>query len=150
MPIIRSRCWADFGRRSGRIGWRDREDPRPPVFILVCKNTQIAKVLYEWLAEDKAPTGIPPVKIEGFRNDGRQNTIRVDSKVVHESDSGEAKNDEVRWMRFTFDTVGKTAWPADRVGRPLYPEGFKELADKLGRPTIRLAEMCAASSAWAC
>jgi type III restriction enzyme len=111
-----------------------RDDPRPPVFILVCKNTQIAKVLYEWLAEDKAPTGIPPVKIEGFKNNGRQNTIRVDSKVVHESDSGEAKNDEVRWMRLTLDTVGKMAWPTDRVGRPLYPEGFKELADKLGRP----------------
>ncbi len=111
-----------------------REDPRPPVFILVCKNTQIAKVLYEWLAEDKAPTGIPPVKIESFKNNGVQNTIRVDSKVVRESDSGEPKNDEVRWMRFTLDTVGKNAWPADALGRPLYPEGFKELADKLGRP----------------
>jgi type III restriction enzyme len=117
-----------------REGWvNHRDDPRPPVFILVCKNTQIAKVLYEWLAEDTAPTGIPPVKIEGFKNNGRQNTIRVDSKVVHESDSGESKNDEVRWMRFTLDTVGKIAWPADRLGRPLYPEGFKELADKLGR-----------------
>lgn len=91
-------------------------------------------MLYEWLAEDKAPTGIPPVKLEGFKNNGRQHTIRVDSKVVHESDSGEAKNDEVRWMRFTLDTVGKTAWPTDRTGRPLYPDGFKELADKLGRP----------------
>jgi type III restriction enzyme len=111
-----------------------REDPRPPVFILVCKDTQIAKVLYEWLAEDKAPTGIPPVKIKGFKNNDRQNTIRVDSKVVHESDSGESKNDEVRWMRFTLDTVGKIAWPTDRVGRPLYPDGFKELADKLQRP----------------
>jgi type III restriction enzyme len=113
---------------------KDRDEPRPPVFILVCKNTQIAKVLYEWLAEDKAPTGIPPAKLEGFRNNGRQNTIRVDSKVVHESDSGEAKSDEVRWMRFTLDTVGKTAWPTDRMGRPFYPDGFKELADKLGRP----------------
>ena len=112
----------------------NREDHRPPVFILVCKNTQIAKVLYEWLAEDKAPTGIPPVKIEGFKNNGSQNTIRVDSKVVNESDSGESKNDEVRWMRFTLDTVGKVAWPSDRVGRPLYPEGFKELAEKLDRP----------------
>ncbi len=112
----------------------NREDPRPPVFILVCKNTQIAKVLYEWLAEDKAPTGIPPVKIESFKNNGRQHTIRVDSKVVHESDSGESKNDEVRWMRFTLDTVGKLAWPTDRVGRPIYPEGFKELAEKLNRP----------------
>jgi type III restriction enzyme len=118
-----------------REDWaQNREDSRPPVFILVCKNTQIAKVLYEWLAEDKAPTGIPPVKINGFKNDGTQNTIRVDSKVVQESDSGETKTDEVRWMRFTLDTVGKTSWPTDRVGRPIYPEGFKELADKLGRP----------------
>ena len=113
----------------------DRDDPRRPVFILVCKNTQIAKVLYEWLAEDKGPTGIPPVKIEGFRNkNGVLNTIRVDSKVVHESDSGEAKNDEVRWMRLTLDTVGKTAWPTDQLGRPIFPEGFKELCEKLGRP----------------
>ncbi len=113
---------------------QDPEDTRPPVFILVCKNTQIAKVLYEWLAEDCAPTGIPPVKIEGFKNNGSQTTIRVDSKVVHESDSGEAKSDEVRWMRFTLDTVGKTAWPTDRMSQPLYPDGFKELADKLERP----------------
>jgi type III restriction enzyme len=112
----------------------NREDPRPPVFILVCKNTQIAKVLYEWLAEDKAPTGIPPVKIESYKNNGQQHTIRVDSTVVHESDSGESKNNEVRWMRFTLDTVGKVSWPTDRVGRPIYPEGFKELAEKLERP----------------
>lgn len=119
-----------------RAEWAEqREDPRPPVFILVCKNTKIAKVMYEWLAEDKSPTGIPPVKIEGFKNrNGQMNTIRVDSKVVHETDSGEAKNDEVRWMRLTLDTVGKMAWPTDRQGRPLYPEGFEELAQKLERP----------------
>lgn len=119
-----------------RAEWTtQREDPRPPVFILVCKNTKIAKVMYEWLAEDKAPIGIPPVKIEGFKNqNGILNTIRVDSKVVHESDTGEAKSDEVRWMRLTLDTVGKTAWPTDRQGRPLYPEGFEELAQKLERP----------------
>ncbi len=112
----------------------NRDDPRRPVFILVCKNTHIAKVLYEWLAEDKAPTGIPPVKIEGFRNqNGVLNTIRVDSKVVHESDSGEAKSDEVRWMRLTLDTIGKPIWPTDQLGRPIFPEGFKELAEKLGR-----------------
>jgi type III restriction enzyme len=114
---------------------KEREDPRPPVFILVCKNTQIAKILYEWLAEDNAPTGIPPVKIESFKNNGVQNTIRVDSKVVRESNSGESQDDEVRWMRFTLDTVGKLAWHTDPLGRPLFPDGFKELADKLGRPT---------------
>jgi len=107
----------------------------PPVFILVCKNTQIARVVYEWLAEDKPPTGIPPAKIEGFRNrDGVVNTIRVDSRVVHETDTGEAKSDESRWMRFTLDTTGKADWPRDRQGRPLCPAGFEELARRLHRP----------------
>ncbi|HYK91339.1 MAG TPA: type III restriction endonuclease subunit R, partial [Acidobacteriota bacterium] len=88
-----------------------------------------------WLAEDKAPVGIPPVKIEGFRNnDGEINTIRVDSKVVHETDTGQARSDESRWMRFTLDTVGRNAWPTDRQGRPIYPNDFEELAKKLGRP----------------
>jgi type III restriction enzyme len=111
------------------------DDPRPPVFILVCKNTKIAKAIYEWLAEDKAPTGIPPARIEGFRNkDGRINSIRVDSKVVHETDTEGAKGDETRWLRATLDTVGKTNWPADKQGRPVYPEGFEELAKKLEKP----------------
>lgn len=110
-------------------------DPRPPVFILVCKNTRIAKVIYDWLANDEAPTGIPSAKIEGFRNRKSQiNTIRVDSKVVHETDTGEAKSDESRWMRIVLDTVGKTSWTIDRQGRAVYPEGFEELAKKLGRP----------------
>lgn len=116
--------------------WAKNEaDPRPPVFILVCKNTRIAKAIYEWLAEDKAPTGIPPARVEGFLNkNGRVNTIRVDTKVVHETDVEGAKGDEVRWMRLTLDTVGKTSWPTDKQGRPLYPEGFEELAKKLERP----------------
>jgi type III restriction enzyme len=119
-----------------RAEWaKSSADPRPPVFIIVCKNTKIAKVIYEWIAEDNQPAGIPPANIEGFRNrDGKINTIRVDSRVVHETDTGEAKSDEARWMRFTLDTVGKIAWPCDRQGRPLYPEGFEELAVKLGRP----------------
>jgi type III restriction enzyme len=119
-----------------RLEWEQvKDDPRPPVFILVCKNTKIAKAMFDWLAKDEAPMGIPPSGIEGFRNkDGRESTIRVDTKVVHETDTDGAKGDEVRWMRFTLDTVGKTDWPRDRQGRPLYPEGFEELAKKLKRP----------------
>ena len=37
-------------------------------------------------------------------------------------------------MRFTLDTVGKRDWPRDEQGRPVYPEGFEELATKLERP----------------
>ncbi|MFH1539743.1 MAG: type III restriction endonuclease subunit R, partial [bacterium] len=83
----------------------------------------------------KAPTGIPPANIKGFRNrDGEENTIRVDSKVVQETDSDQAKSDDSAWMRLMLDTVGKTDWPRDRQGRPIYPEGFEELAKKLERP----------------
>src|SRR5207237_2300955 len=90
--------------------WAKRDgDKRPPVFILVCKNTRIAKAIYEWLAEDKAPTGIPPARIEGFRNTNEEvNTIRVESKVVHETETDEAKSDESRWIRFTIGSVGYT------------------------------------------
>jgi len=114
----------------------DAEDPRPPVFIIVCKNTKLADVVHKWLAEGVTPAGIPPSRIEGFRNrDGAVRTIRVDTRVVHETDTGQAKSDEEAWMRHMLDTVGRTAWPADRQGRPVYPEKFEALAKKLGRPT---------------
>ncbi|MGH9345238.1 MAG: restriction endonuclease, partial [Terriglobia bacterium] len=124
--------WQDL-----RKEWeRDRSgDPRPPVFIIVCKNVRIADVIYRWLGENDAPSGIPPAKIAGFLNTEQQkNTIRVDSKVVTETDTGEAKSDENAWMRLTLDMVGKTDWPRDRQGRSIYPDGFEELAKKLGRP----------------
>ncbi len=119
-----------------RREWERRsQDPRPPVFILVCKDTKIAKLVHDWLALDRPPPGIPSSRIEGLRNDrGLEVTIRVDSKVVHETDSDNAKSDESRWMRLTLDTVGKTDWPRDRQGRPIYPKDFEELARKLGRP----------------
>lgn len=118
-----------------RAEWAERQDdPRPPVFILVCKNTAIARVVYEWLALDRPPVGIPPASIPGFRNNGHINTIRVDSKVVHETDSDRAKSDDAAWMRLTLDTVGKTDWSRDQLGRAIYPDGFDELARKRGAP----------------
>ena len=117
----------DWGRREG--------ESRPPVFIIVCKNTALAKVVYKWLADDEAPVGIPPARLDGLRNvNGAARTIRVDSKVVRESDSGGARSDADRWMRLTLDTVGKTDWLRDGQGRPVYPEDFEALAKKLERP----------------
>jgi hypothetical protein len=43
-----------------REQWLKNGEPRPPVFILVCKNTALANVVYEWLANDQCPSGIPP------------------------------------------------------------------------------------------
>lgn len=118
-----------------RQTWAGQDDPRPPVFILVAKNKRIAKALHEWIGEGKNPPGIAPLNVPGLANEaGRTVTIRVDTGVVAETDSGNAKSDDNRWMRLTLDTVGRTAWPADRQGRPIYPEGFEDLAKKLGRP----------------
>jgi type III restriction enzyme len=122
--------WEEMRRR-----WDDDGVDRPPVYIIVCRDTRIAKVVYEWLAEDRPPHGIPPAKLPGLRNTaGQVNTIRVDTRVIQETDSGSAKSDESIWMRLTLDTVGKREWPRDRQGRPIYPEGFEALAAKLGRP----------------
>jgi type III restriction enzyme len=119
-----------------RREWNTRADePRPPVFILVCRDTKLARVIHEWLADDKPPSGIPPAHLEALRNrPDRIVTIRVDTKVVQESDTGEAKSDEVKWMRLTLEAVGRLEWPRNRQGREIYPEGFEELAKKLDRP----------------
>ena len=115
--------------------WSDSDEERPPVFILVCKNTKIAAALYEWLAEGKPPEGIPPAEIPQLRNEnGTVYTIRVDSKVISETDVEGGKVDENRWMRTTLDTVGNLDWSRDQQGNPVYPEGFEELAQKLNRP----------------
>ena len=112
------------------------DDPRPPVFIIVCKTRKLAKVVYEWLAEDRPPNAaIPRAQLPALRNAAdRQNTICVYSDMQHDIDSGNAKNDESRWMRHTLDTIGRRDWPRDGQQRAHYPDGFAELADKLGRP----------------
>ena len=119
-----------------RQQWAERADePRPPVFILVCKNTKIAKVIYQWIGEDKPPPGLPSFNIAALKNTPDQIvTIRVDTKVVQESDTDQAKSDEVAWMRLILDTVGRLDWPRDRQDRPIYPEGFEDLARKMKRP----------------
>ena len=123
-------AWDDL-----RKAWEGTDEERPPVLILVCKNTKLASVIYEWLAKGETPAGIPPVDLASVRNaDGRQYTIRVDTKVIAETEVEGSKGDETRWMRLTLDTVGKREWPLDQQGRPVYPEGFEELATKLERP----------------
>ena len=117
-----------------------RDDRRPPVFIIVCKNTRISKVVYEWLALDQPPGNLPRVGVLGFKNEkGHVATVRIDTKVVEESESEESQELEGRWMRFILDTVGKTHWPTDSQGRPIYPDGFLEVAEKLAKTQDEIA-----------
>lgn len=135
--------WANTAIQITGDDWRDTLDQwaatsdevRPPVLILVCKNTKLAKTVYEWLAEGWSSLDVPPSPIDDLKNTGAGiRTIRVDSKVIAETDTDGPKLDEIAWMRLTLDTVGKVDWPRNEVGQPIYPEGFQELAEKLQRP----------------
>ncbi len=132
--------------------WGDEGEERPPVFILVCKNTRLAKVVYEWLAEGEAPAGVPEFDLPALRNsDGNAYTIRVDSKVIGETDVEGAPADETAWMRFTLDTVGKRELAGGPEGRPALPGGVRGAggASSAGR-SIRRGATSAASSASGC
>ncbi len=120
---------------KARKEWEAKgEEERPPVFIIVCKNVNLAKTVYEWLTEEKIPRGIAPLGIESLQNtNDKTNTIRVDSKVSQEVNSGESKDDETSWMRFTLATIGKTDWQRDEQGTSMYPPDFEKLAEKLNR-----------------
>src|SRR5207244_1738538 len=62
-----------------RHEWAEEgDDERPPVLILVCKNTRLASVIYHWLAAGKAPAGIPPADFDALRNiDNSRYTVRI-------------------------------------------------------------------------
>jgi type III restriction enzyme len=104
--------------------------PVPPVFIIVCRDTKLAKVVYEWITGE-GEGAAPP--IEEFRNrNGKEYTVRVDSRVIEEISSGIAKSDESRRLRFVLSTIGKNAWPG---GKP--PEDYLELVEKMNRKAIQ-------------
>jgi len=122
-----------------RTEWADSDETRPPVLIVVCRDTKLAKATFEWIAEGWSSVEVPPFAMASLRNTAADIvTIRVDSKVVSETDSGEvasgAQGDLARWMRFTLDTVGRRHWPQDSQERPIYPPDFAALAEKLGMP----------------
>ena len=132
----RSGCSRSPGRSCARSGTRRRRASARRCFILVCKNTKLAGVDLRLARRGQGAgrASRPPTSPSCGTTTASAYTIRVDSKVVAETEVEGAKNDESRWMRFTLDTVGKRDWPRDDQGRPVYPEGFEELAKKLDRP----------------
>lgn len=100
-----------------------RKSDVPPVFIIVCRDTALAKELHDWLANGNPAYGAAP---EYFRNaPGREWTVRVDSKVAEDIAEGGGKNDEARRLRFVLETIGKTSWPGNKP-----PEEYVAMVDK--------------------
>lgn len=107
--------WEQFSKQQ-------HKHPVPPVFIVVCRDTAVAKEVHSWLANGNDSYGVSP---PWFRNKpGQEVTVRIDSKVVEDIEEGGTK-DETRRLRFILDTVGKAEWPGRKV-----PEEWSELVRK--------------------
>jgi len=76
----------------------------PPVFIVVCNNTNVSKLVYDWLAgwEKRHPDGstvVVPGKLRVFSNEdhggwsSRPSTLLIDSAQI---DSGQGMSDEFK------------------------------------------------------
>ena len=124
---------ADEWRRTLAL-WQEhfdkgyRRENVPPVFIIVCRDTTLAKSIYEWLAngDHQYGAGVPE-----FRNSpGNEMTVRIDSKVG-EDIAGGGSQDETRRLRFILETVGKTAWPGRKV-----PEEYAALVERHNRKAL--------------
>jgi type III restriction enzyme len=100
----------------------------PPVFIIVCRDTTIAKAMYEWLAEGDTEYG---AGVPEFKNQrGREMTVRIDSKVGEELAAGGGQ-DETRRLRFVLETIGKPEWPGRKI-----PEEYDALVEKHNRKAL--------------
>lgn len=99
-----------------------RKSPVPPVFIIVCRDTSLAKEVFEWVAKGNSQYGKAP---QQFRNaNGKEITVRIDSKVSEDIEAGGGE-DETRRLRFVLETIGKTEWPGGKV-----PEEYAVLVHK--------------------
>jgi type III restriction enzyme len=101
---------------------QQHKHPVPPVFIVVCRDTAVAKEVYSWLANGNDSYGVSP---PWFKNQpGQEVTVRIDSKVIEDIEEGGTK-DETRRLRFILETTGKAEWPGGKI-----PEEWSELVRK--------------------
>ncbi len=81
--------------------------PVPPVLVIVCDNTDLAKLVYEHIAKGN----ILPELAGEF-------TFRIDTKLLAEAETveGETKAEAAERLRKVVDTIGKLEW--EEEGEP--------------------------------
>ena len=87
--------------------------PVPPVMIVVCDSTDLAKLVHEHIARGNV---LP--ELENGGNNGEV-TFRIDTKLLAEAEAaieGETKQETAERIRKTVDTIGKLEW--DGEGEP--------------------------------
>lgn len=83
--------------------------PVPPVMIVVCDNTDLAKLVHEYISRGN-------VLAELENRDREVVTFRIDTKLLSEAEGakeGETKHEAAERLRKTVDTIGKTEWEGE-------------------------------------
>ncbi|MBO0853842.1 MAG: DEAD/DEAH box helicase family protein [Nocardia sp.] len=126
--------------------WQEKLEPlgeTPPVFIVVCPNTVVSKLVYDWIAgHEQAGTPIPrPGKLELFSNivDGttlaRPRTILVDSAQL---ESGDALKAEFRQAAAAeieaFKAQYRLAHPGADTEKITDEDILREVMNTVGKP----------------
>lgn len=81
----------------------------PPALIVVCDNTDLAKLVHEHIAHGNV---LPELE----NGPDREVTLRIDTRLLDEAESaieGETKEQAAERLRKTVDTVGKTEWEGE-------------------------------------
>jgi type III restriction enzyme len=105
--------------------------PVPPVLIVVCDNTEVAREIFQAISgerqeeyeDDEGKTRSRTVYDQSkvfpeFQNEeGVRRTIRIDSKLLAkiETEEGESKDEAAKALRDLIDTVGKPGQPGEQV-----------------------------------
>jgi len=84
--------------------------PVPPVMIVVCDNTDLAKLVHKHIARGEV--------LQELKNNERDGevTFRIDTKLLAEAEAtieGETKQEAAERHRKTVDTIGKTEWEGE-------------------------------------
>jgi type III restriction enzyme len=88
------------------VAFEERKSPVPPVMIVVCANTDLAKLVYDHIAAGKA--------MPRLQNNAEMNTLQIDSKQLEEAENQiEASEVETaaERLRRMVATVGKVGQP---------------------------------------
>jgi type III restriction enzyme len=83
--------------------------PVPPVMIVVCDNTDLAKLVHEHIARGN-------VLPELANGPNGEMTFRIDTKLLAEAETaleGETKTEAAERLRKVVDTIGKTEWEGE-------------------------------------
>ncbi len=134
--------YASYERTLAR--WKEGRMPTDPAFIVVCSNTSVSKLVYDWIAGWRQTAGGTTVLRNGalplFRNVdggkllGQPRTLLIDSSAL---ESGEGLTDEFRKLaedqitEFKFQYQLRTGKQADDIDDA---DLLREALNTVGRP----------------